>query len=159
MSGPGWRPEGGAMREREGNVEAFGSTAPELAIEGREDESTPEALMVFEGELGQALRPIDLPADFAERIAARAAAATTPVQAPKQGRLLPFQSRRWVTGGAIAASLLAGSLVFEQAHQRQVRAHAAAVANQQFETATRITEETLERTRAQLRRAGVPAVE
>jgi ABC-type uncharacterized transport system auxiliary subunit len=61
------------------------------------------------------------------------------------------QARAWM-GGAIAAVLamgvFAGAHIHEQ-HERRV------VAQQQFETAERITDETLARTRAELEQRGI----
>ena len=126
--------------------------------------------------LRQTLQPVELPLGFADRVMAAAsmqppvgAGLVVSIAADRSSarkkmpagvaKVLPFRSWRVVAGGALAASLVAGSFLVKQGHQRQERQHAAAVANQQFETATRITEQTLERTREQLRRAGVPSLE
>jgi hypothetical protein len=109
-----------------------------------------EPLSQFEEELTQALRLVDAPEGFAGRVLA--AAAET---APQRARVLamPARVRVWA-GGAIAAALLVGVFV-----QREVRAHErreqAALAQQQFEAALRITGDTLDDVRRQLQQAGV----
>ena len=103
----------------------------------------------LERELAHALRRVDAPEGFAGRVLA--AAETTPRRAKVLA--MPARVRMW-TGGAIAAALLAGVFV-----QREVRAHErreqAALAQQQFETALRITGDTLDDVRRQLQHAGV----
>jgi hypothetical protein len=110
-----------------------------------------ESLAQLEQYLTHALRRVDAPKGFAERTLARAQSGSVP-----RGKLLvmPTRLRAW-TSGAIAAALAAGVFVGEQIHVRHQRAKAA-VAQQQFEAAMRITGETLEQTRLQLQRAGVP---
>jgi uncharacterized membrane-anchored protein YhcB (DUF1043 family) len=66
---------------------------------------------------------------------------------------MPTRLRAW-TSGAIAAALVAGIFVGEQLHVRRQR-EKAEEAQQQFEAAMRITGETLDQTRMELRRAGV----
>ena len=121
---------------------------PEFMYED-EGANTPE-LLALEQELRQALAPVELPAGFADRVLAAAA-----VQPPKRARVLPFRNWRLATGGAIAAALLLGSFAAEDVRQHHQRARERAMANQQFETATHITDEALAHTRAQLERAGV----
>ena len=152
MKGPMERGKG----TTEGGLGSVGEAAKTPGAAGMSGlETTP-----FEAELQSALQPAALPAGFVERVLAAAAAVETgPARVPKRAKLLPFRPWRTVAGGAIAAGLLAGSFFTVQAHQRQEREHAAVLANQQFETATRITDETLQRTREQLRRAGVDASE
>ena len=110
-----------------------------------------ESFAELEEYLTQALRHVDAPKGFAERTMARAQAGSAP-----RGKLLvmPTRLRAW-TSGAIAAALFAGVFVGEQIHVRHQRARAE-FAQQQFEAAMRITGETLEQTRLQLQRAGVP---
>lgn len=109
-----------------------------------------ESLAELEQYLTHALRRVDAPKGFAERTLARAQAGSAP-----RGKLLvmPTRLRAW-TSGAIAAALAAGVFVGEQIHVRHQR-EKAEVAQQQFEAAMRITGETLEQTRMELRRAGV----
>ena len=66
---------------------------------------------------------------------------------------MPRRVRLWA-GGAIAAALLAGVFFAEEAHQRHQREEAA-LAQQQFELAMRITDRTLEHTRQQLWNTGI----
>ena len=122
----------------------------EAEMNFKAEDVAPE-MAAFEAELTRALQPIEPPAGFAERVLAAAQGAERPVRA----KVLPFRSWRSVVGGAIAASLLAGSFVAEDLHQRQERARERSMATQQFETATRITDEALAHTREQLERAGV----
>ena len=68
------------------------------------------------------------------------------------GRVLAFPRQRAWMGGAIAAVLAIGVFVGQQAHERHERR---VEAQRQFETAERITDQTLERTREQLRQAGI----
>lgn len=133
--------------------------APEFP-EGAESSSAEQnALATFEHELRKALRPVVLPIEFADRVVAHATAGTAPISAPGRARVLPFRNWRLVAGGAIAAGVLAGAFGVQEVHHRRERDHAAVMANQQFETATRIEEQTLARTREQLRRAGVSSLE
>jgi hypothetical protein len=111
----------------------------------------------FEESLRLAMRRMDAPETLAEFLEAAA-----DVQAEQ---LLPRKERKhrwsffvprpqfagWMTA-AVATMLAVGVLGGEQAyrhHERKVRA------TQQFETATRITDEALAHTREQLARAGV----
>jgi len=103
----------------------------------------------FERNLTQALRPVEAPEGFADRVIARAKA-----PAPASGKVIrmPLRTRMWATG-AIAAALLTG--VFgEQTHVRRER-QKEELAQQQFEAAMRITDQTLDDVRVQLQQAGV----
>jgi hypothetical protein len=104
----------------------------------------------FEEELSDAMRRVDPPEGFAERVMARAQANDKP-----RARIVPFprRARVWVSG-AIAAALLAGVFVAEQMRLRQERERTE-LARQQFEAAMRITGETLQQARQQLQQAGV----
>ena len=96
----------------------------------------------FEDELGQALQRVEAPLGFAGRVMARVPRARMPA-----GNV-----RRWPVAltWSLAAALLAGvGLGAEVRHQRQQRA-----AEQQFNTAMRVTDRALEQTREQLSRAG-----
>ena len=70
-----------------------------------------------------------------------------------RARFAVLSGRAWV-GGAIAAALVLGAFVGDQVHVRRERERAA-LATQQFETATRVTDHALDQVRAQLARAGV----
>ncbi len=131
----------------------------EVAIESAQ-------LAAFEAELRAALRPTPPPAGFIERVLAAAhadnprAGQTTlhPTSRPasrSQAKILPFRPWRLALGTALAASLVAGTFASEAWHGRRERARKQALANQQFQTATRITDQALAHTRAQLERAGV----
>jgi hypothetical protein len=104
----------------------------------------------FEEKLSDAMRRVDPPEGFAERVMARAQADDRP-----RARIVPFlrRARVWVSG-AIAAALLAGVFVAEQMRLRQERERTE-LARQQFEAAMRITGETLQQARQQLQQAGV----
>ena len=102
----------------------------------------------FEQELARAMRGVDPPQGFADRVMARAQA-DVPVRA--KVLWMPRRVRQW-TEGALAAALLAGVFLGEQAHLRHQREQAA---QQQFEQAMRITNRTLEHVQQQLWDAGV----
>ena len=109
----------------------------------------------FERELVRAMRRVDAPEGFAERVMARA-------QTARQARaaVIPLwhRARVWASG-AIAAAVLAGVFAGEQVHARRERERAELArrqfARQQFDAAMRITGETLEQARQQLQEAGV----
>lgn len=104
----------------------------------------------FEQQLTHAMRAVDPPEGFAERVLARAQAAEQP-----RARVLAMPRRRplWASG-AIAAALLVGVFIGEQTHLRHQREQAE-LARQQFEAGMRITDEALDHTREQLAQAGV----
>jgi hypothetical protein len=113
-----------------------------------------EDFTLLEGQLRNALRPVDPPAGFADRVIAH-----THVEAasqPRRARILMFptmRSRVWI-GSAVAAMLLVG-VAGEQAHERMEQRRKAAEAQKQFETALQVTDRALEHARQQLLRAGV----
>ena len=104
----------------------------------------------FERNLTEALRLVDPPEGFAERVMARALASEQP-----RARVLAMRPsvRAWMSG-AIAAALLAGVFVADEVHVRRQRERGE-LAQQQFEAGLRITDEALQHTREQLARAGV----
>ncbi len=114
--------------------------------EGPNDDG--ESFEELERYLSEAMRRVDAPEGFADRVMARTRSA------PSTAKILrmPSRTRAWVSG-AIAAALLAGVLVGEQVHARRERQ--AEKAQQQFEAGMRITDAALEHTREQLQRAGV----
>lgn len=106
----------------------------------------------FEEYLRQQLRPVAEPRGFADRILARAEA-EAPIAVPAKVIVMPSRRRIW-TSGAVAAAVLLGGLLTQQSAVHRQR-HQAEFAQQQFDAAIRITGETLDDTRQQLREAGV----
>ena len=111
----------------------------------------------FEEELTQAMRAVDAPEGFADRVMTRAAAGDVP-----RARVIAMPRRVPVwASSAIAAALLVGVFAGEHTHARHEREQAeltqqrAVQAQQQFEAGIRITDETLDHARAQLARAGI----
>jgi len=102
----------------------------------------------FEQELARAMRGVDPPLGFADRVMVRARR-ETPVRA--KVLWMPRRVQQW-TGGAIAAAVLAGTFFGEEVHLRHQREQAA---QRQFELAMRITDRTLEHVQQQLSDAGV----
>ena len=112
----------------------------------------------FEERLRKAMQRVDAPATMLKFLEAAAE-----VQAE---RLLPRRERKhrwasfvprvqfagWMTG-ALAAVLAIGVFVGGEAYKRHERS---VEATRQFETATRITDQALAKTREQLQQAGVP---
>ena len=132
--------------------------------EGVKDELNPEeggeTMTALDRDLSSALRPVDPPDGFAERVLARAMAGdgnkATFARRSLGAKLLPWPVQsRWL-GGAVAAALIAGLFAGGTtfAHRRE-QEHRAATATAQFDTAERVTDEALAHTRAQLERAGV----
>jgi hypothetical protein len=116
----------------------------------------------FEQALSRAMKRVEVRAETSAKFLALAEEAESKrVKAGGGFRLIKFSNggrvfamprpRAWM-GGAIAAVLaigiFAGAHIHEQ-HERRV------VAQQQFETAERITDETLARTRAELEQRGI----
>ena len=104
----------------------------------------------FEEHLRLELRPVAEPRGFADRVLARAESESA---VPAKVIVMPSRRRVWTSGAVAAATLLAG-LLTQQVEVRRQR-HKAEVAQQQFDAAMRITGETLDETRQQLRDAGV----
>ena len=109
-----------------------------------------EPLTKFEQELTQAMRGVDPPEGFADRVMARAQASERPRARVLQ---MPARLRMWASG-AVAAALLAGCYFGEETRLRHQR-EKAELAQRQFDTAMRITDETLDHVRLQLQQAGV----
>jgi len=117
---------------------------------------------LFERALQKALRPVSPPETLAKFLAIAAEAQEQQRRTGRRwfrprgrsgslGLLFVTPWPRVWAGGTMAAALLLCGLVGEQAYQR----HQHAVADQEFETSLRITNEALERTRAQLLQAGI----
>jgi hypothetical protein len=120
-------------------------------------EEMSEDFTSLERELRQALRPVDPPAGFADRVIARSRGPEHAAAPQKRARILMFpaiRSRVWI-GSAVAAMLLVG-VAGEQAHQRMEQRRKAEEAQRQFETALQVTDRALEHARQQIERAGVP---
>jgi hypothetical protein len=116
----------------------------------------------FEESLSRAMRRVEVRAETTAKFLALAEEAERKrVHAGGGFRLIKFSNggrvfamprpRAWM-GGAIAAVLAMGIFVGAHVHEQHERR---AVAQQQFETAQRITDQTLERTREQLERQGI----
>jgi hypothetical protein len=119
----------------------------------------------FEQALARAMRPVEVRAettakflalaDEAERQRSAAGGGPELVKLPGGGRVLAFPKMKFWTAwaaGAVAAVIVLGVVQgdrIEQQHERRVKAQ------QEFETAQRITDQTLQRTREQLQRAGI----
>ncbi len=143
----------------------------ELRDEGRKDEgvefaeSTDSTERQFEERLRDAMRRMDAPAGFAERLIARAGANGAPAvgnDAPAVGNdtrrratllTMPAGRRAWLSG-ALAAGMLGGVFWAGDLHVRRQRERAELV-QRQFEVGMRITDRALEHARQQLQRTGV----
>ena len=122
-----------------------------------------EDFAALEHELRNALRPVDPPPGFADRVLARARhlepQSTESGQRaadPKRARILmfpKFRTRLWIPS-AVAAMLLIG-FAGEQARVKIDEHRQAVEAQKQFETALQVTDRALEHTRLQLQRAGI----
>jgi hypothetical protein len=124
-----------------------------------EPEAMADDFAALEHELRNALRPVDPPAGFANRVMARARQ-ETPAE-PKRARVFTFPSigrRIWIPS-ALAAMLLVG-VAGEQAHERleqrrQIEEAQKQLAQKQYETALQVTDRALDHAREQLHRAGI----
>jgi hypothetical protein len=119
----------------------------------------------FEQALSRAMQRVELPAETSAKLLALAEEAEQKrvhagdglrlIRFSNGGRVLAMprlpQTRAWM-GGAIAAVLAMGVFVGTHVHEQHERR---VVAQQQFETAQRITDETLARTRAELEQRGI----
>ena len=116
----------------------------------------------FEQALSRAMQRVEVRAETTAKFIALAEEAERKrVQAGGGFRLIKFSDggrifamprpRAWM-GGAIAAVLAMGIFVGAHVHEEHERR---VVARQQFETAERITDETLARTRAELEQRGI----
>jgi len=114
-----------------------------------------ESLTSFERELTRAMRRVDPPEGFADRVMGRADAPSVAARSKVMAKVIPMPRRMqaWA-GGAVAATLLASMYFGEQTHLRHQRERAQ-LAQRQFDTAMRITDQTLEHVRLQLQQAGV----
>lgn len=147
----------------------------DMELSKRVDTSAAGGDPELETALRRALKPVDAPFGFADRVLSRALVgdgASTSLNSPSgpvsggaeslrvrkdAGKLLHWpQYRPWITG-AVAAGLVAGVLGSSVAvhhmheHERQVEE-----ATRQFQTTERVTGRALAQARVQLERAGVP---
>jgi uncharacterized membrane protein len=104
----------------------------------------------FEKKLTEAMRRVDAPWTLAESVmvAVKAEEQRRKRLFPKAWSFAPVRAWFAPAGFALAAMLLFGVVAHER-HERE------AVATQQFEQATRITDQALQHTREQLAKAGV----
>ena len=112
-----------------------------------------EADLAFERELNAALRPLRLPVGLAERIVTAGRAERVPPSHRPVG-VFSLPARRWLGGAAIAAVLVSGVFATEDLRQNRLRERQRALATEQFEAATRITDRVLEHTREHLEQVG-----
>jgi type VI protein secretion system component VasF len=123
---------------------------PEEQLQPADPLAETEHYAEVEAYLVRALRPIDPVDDLADRILALA---QQPQPAP--AKVIPINRRMPVwASGAIAAALLVGIFVTEQTHVQHEK-QKVEQAQRQFETALKITNETLEQTRQELKQAGI----
>ena len=107
----------------------------------------------FEQDLAGALRRVDPPHGMLDRILTVAEAERTVAKpVPARSKILMFPRQRSWLGGALAACLVLGVFGGERLHEERQRA----AAQQQFDTATQITNRALEQARQQVERAGIP---
>ena len=116
----------------------------------------------FEQALARAMKRVEVRAETtakflvlaeeAERKRVHAGGGFRLIKLSNGGRVFAMPRPRAWMGGAIAAVLALGCFVGAHIHERHERK---AIAEQQFETAERITDETLARTRAELEQRGI----
>jgi hypothetical protein len=119
----------------------------------------PEELQNLEEYLTSELHTVAAPQGFADRVlilAETVVPVATPASAPAKVIVMKRRPRLWVPT-AVAAALLAAGVLTQQTHERREaeKARQAEQARQQFDSALRITGETLAETRQQMREAGV----
>lgn len=126
------------------------------------DEGEAMPMTDFERALARAMKPLDVPpgttakllalAEEAERKREHAGGSFRLIKFSKSARWLATARPRAWMGGAIAAVLAIGSFLGARIHiEQERRIHA----ERQFETAERITDQTLARTREQLAERGI----
>jgi len=116
----------------------------------------------FEQALARAMKRVEVRAETtakflalaeeAERKRVHAGGGFRLIKLSNGGRVFAMPRPRAWMGGAIAAVLALGCFVGAHIHEQHERK---AIAEQQFETAERITDETLARTRAELEQRGI----
>jgi hypothetical protein len=103
----------------------------------------------FDEVLAKTLQRVDAPEGFAASVMQRADGSTKP-----KGKLLMMPRVQTWMGGAIAAALVMGALITARVHVVHQQEQAA-LTERQFETAMRVTNQALDQTQMQLRRAGL----
>jgi hypothetical protein len=111
----------------------------------------------FEQKMSNAMRRVSAPEDFAKTLFVAVEAderlvQQVPLEQKNKAKVLAFLKPMPWMSVAIAAALVMSVFMGDQVHKKHERVRA----EQQFETATRITDQALEHTRQQLERAGVP---
>lgn len=155
-NGPEWMDEERSGAQANSGLEA--ARAAEIAAADEELLALEPELMLLERDLRAALQPVDLPAGFADRVIAAAESARA--KARTGTKVLPFGRRvhaslqmwRLAAGGAIAATVLAGTFVMDEIHQRHERERVQ-MTEQQLEKAVQVSNRALDEARAQLQRA------
>lgn len=119
----------------------------------------------FEQALGRAMQRVEVRAETAakflalaeeaERSRVKAGGGLRLVRFSSGGRVLAMPRPRAWMGGAIAAVLAIGVFAGAHIHEQHEQHERQMMAQQQFETAERITDETLARTRAELEQRGI----
>ena len=94
-------------------------------------------------------------AEEAERSRVKAGGGLRLIRFSNGGRVLAMPRPRAWMGGAIAAVLAIGVFAGAHIHEQHEQHERQMMAQQQFETAERITDETLAHTRAELERQGI----
>jgi hypothetical protein len=134
------------------------------------DELDDPRMTEFEQALGRAMQRVELRAETAAKFLALAEEAERKrvhagggfrlLKLSNSGRVIAMprlripQARAWM-GGAIAAVLAIGVFAGAHLHEQHEQHERQVMAQQQFETAERITDETLAHTREQLEQRGI----
>lgn len=137
----------------------------EMKDELNDFEMTDPRMQEFEQALSRAMQRVELRAETTAKFLALAEEAERKrLHAGGGFRLIKFSSggrvfamprpRAWM-GGAIAAVLALGVFFGTHLHEQREQHERQVMAQQQFQTAERITDETLERTREQLEQRGI----
>ncbi len=109
--------------------------------------NNPEA---FERQLRDALRRVDAPPGFAERVVAKAAAR-------ERAKHVPV--RRWLAVAASVLLVVSGGVYGEHYRREQIRRQQAEAARAQLVVALRITSRQIEKVEERLRAIGVKEIE
>jgi len=140
----------------------------EMQFEADEPEMNDPRMREFEQALSRAMQRVEVPAETSAKLLALAQEAEQKrvhagdglrlIRFSNSGRVLAMprlpQTRAWM-GGAIAAVLAMGVFAGAHIHEQHEQHERQMMAQQQFEAAERITDETLARTREQIERKGI----